>query len=166
MASHLVSDQVFRPYPSLFPSRPTDTAINTLVKHGVCDPTEEAVAVPKIHGANFQASFNVRRVRFWSRKFSPFVPLQSTLGLLCGRRGAYLGPTEDFNGCRATIKEIGLEESMARLFSMLATDQSRVGLKSVTVFFEIYGGAYPHPEVAAPKPKHKCVQSGVWYAPR
>jgi len=62
MASHLVSDQVFRPYPSLFPSRPTDTAINTLVKHGVCDPTEEAVAVPKIHGANFQASFNVRRV--------------------------------------------------------------------------------------------------------
>ena len=92
---------------------------------------------------------------------------QHRAGLRCGRRGAFFGPTEDFNGFRGVSKEIGLESKMRSLFDAAREKAApEKCLEAVTVFFEIYGGAYPHPEVAALKPRPKCVQTGVWYSPR
>jgi hypothetical protein len=103
---------------------------------------------------------------FRSTKSAFCVLRQGTSGLRCGRRGAFFGPEEDFNGFRSVSREIGLEEKMRALFETTRDKFSPRRLEVVTAFFEIYGGAYPHPAVAAARPKPKVVQSGVWYSPR
>ena len=49
---------VFREYPSHFPSRTPVRALATIKRHGYSQ-SEDAVAVPKLHGANFQACYHV-----------------------------------------------------------------------------------------------------------
>ena len=63
-------------------------------------------------------------------------------------------------------REISLDKKMTAVFEAARAWAAPRTVEVVTVFFEIYGGAYPHPAVAAPRPKPKVVQSGVWYSPR
>jgi hypothetical protein len=94
-----VTAHAFRAYPSLLPSRAPEVALATLVTHGVCVPSDEAVAVPKLHGANFQASYHVSGpspLIFRSTK-SPFcsfccVESRALLGFGADAAGRFSGP--------------------------------------------------------------------------
>jgi Rnl2 family RNA ligase len=95
------------------------------------------VATEKIHGANF--CFVV-----------------GAAGARGARRKALLDPGEDFFSHRAV--QAGLEEGLRALWRELGSPEGAL------VYGELYGGGYPHPDVA-PAPGVSPVQTGCWYAP-
>lgn len=56
----------------------------------------------------------------------------------------------------------GVESKLQRIWSALRAD--RPGLKSMVVYGEIFGGAYPHPDVKRTKDAMR-IQKGVFYTP-
>lgn len=93
------------------------------------------VATEKIHGAQLVIGFDGRR-------FS------------VGKRKAWLRDDEPFFGWQLLRARL---ETAAR--AALSGDSV-----AVRVYGELYGGAYPHPDVP-PAPGMSAVQTGVWYSP-
>lgn len=93
------------------------------------------VAVNKYHGANFQLMASAEEV------------------IACSRE-RIIEPAEDFNSHRAM---------MPYLTARAKEIQSYFGV-NISIFFEIFGGSYPHPDV--PKINNfSRVAKGVWYCP-
>nr|WP_263429324.1 RNA ligase family protein [Nannocystis pusilla] len=94
------------------------------------------VALEKIHGAQMLIAVAGEQVRF-------------------GKRKAWLADDEPFFGWQ--LVRAGLAE-VARAAAR------RLGAAVVVFYGELFGGGYPHPEVA-PVPGLQPVQTGIWYAP-
>jgi Rnl2 family RNA ligase len=94
------------------------------------------IATEKIHGANFVVGVTADGVWF-------------------GKRKAWLAPAEPFLGWQLIASE--LAGAAREVFRRLDRPQ-------VVLYGELFGGAYPHPEVPA-APGLQPVQTGVWYAP-
>ena len=99
------------------------------------------VATEKIHGANFSLSYDGESLR-------------------CAKRKAFLEEDQDFFGYQR-VRE-GLEEKIPALF--LALQESIPELSSITVYGELFGGHYPHPDVPE-VPGVSAIQTGVYYSP-
>ncbi|MFT4622731.1 MAG: Rnl2 family RNA ligase [Myxococcota bacterium] len=93
------------------------------------------VATEKIHGAQLVAAVIGGEVRF-------------------GKRKDWLGDAPFF----------GWQLLAPGLIEPLRGVARALGAAEVWVYGELYGGAYPHPDVAA-VPGLQAVQTGVWYAP-
>lgn len=94
------------------------------------------VATEKIHGANFVIGVAGDDVTF-------------------GKRKAWLAEDDAFFGWQLLAKEL------ADRVRVIARE---VGAAQVVCFGELFGGGYPHPDVAA-IPGMTPVQTGIWYAP-
>lgn len=94
------------------------------------------VALEKIHGAQMMIAVQGPEIRF-------------------GKRKAWLDEDEPFFGWQ--LVRAGLAER-ARAAARA------IGAPQVVLYGELFGGAYPHPEVPA-VPGLQPVQTGVWYAP-
>lgn len=98
------------------------------------------VVTEKVHGANFSFVYEKGHLKFAKRK-------------------EYLSWTDDFFGFQLVVKE--LENRVLRLFESLS---SRIEAEKYIIYGELFGGEYPHPEVA-PNKHVQAVQTGVYYAP-
>jgi Rnl2 family RNA ligase len=94
------------------------------------------VAVEKVHGAQLVVAVAGGEVRF-------------------GKRKAWLADDDPFFGWQLVRAELA---EGARAAAALA------GAPAVVLYGELFGGGYPHPDVAA-VPELQPVQTGVWYAP-
>lgn len=94
-----------------------------------------SIASEKVHGAQLVIEAG-RAVRF-------------------GKRKAWLADDEPFFGWQ--LLRASLTESALTIRAALGEDAILYG--------ELFGGAYPHPEVA-PIPGLQAVQTGVWYSPQ
>lgn len=94
------------------------------------------VATEKVHGANFVVGIAGSDVRF-------------------GKRKEWLAPDEPFFGWQLIAPALA---ECARVVARAAT------APQVVCYGELYGGGYPHPDVAA-VPGLSAIQTGVWYAP-
>ncbi|QES46594.1 hypothetical protein DEJ50_00745 [Streptomyces venezuelae] len=128
-------DSGWSPYPKI-PSR---------ARLGEARAAREWVALEKVHGANF--------------------------AVVCDRTGVHPAKRRELLG------ESGLDEffGVGRVWPALAVaaDRCAAALRRtyatepsapVTVYGELAGGCYPHPDVP-PAPGTEPVQTGVWYAP-
>lgn len=106
------------------------------------------IVTEKIHGANSQVAYDINTGEFFY-----------------GKRSEFLEEGEHFYNLRAVIK--GYEKSIADMAQRLKRDLGEFGqrLESMTVFGEICGGSYPHPDVVKDKNASK-VQKGVFYSPK
>lgn len=95
------------------------------------------VATEKIHGAQLVVATDGALVRL-------------------GKRKAWLVPDEPFFGWQLLRGEL---EAKARAFHAALGRGGELHL-----YGELFGGGYPHPEVAA-LPGISAVQTGIWYAP-
>jgi Rnl2 family RNA ligase len=95
------------------------------------------VATEKLHGAQLVVATDGAIVRL-------------------GKRKAWLAPDEPFFGWQLLRHEL---EAKARA---LHAALGRGG--ELHLYGELFGGAYPHPDVAA-LPGISAVQTGIWYAP-
>jgi Rnl2 family RNA ligase len=99
------------------------------------------IVTEKIHGANFCLVTDGAVLR-------------------CAKRKAYLDPDEDFFGHRAV-----LDRNAGAILDLGAqVRKDHPGVAWVFVYGELFGGAYPHPDVP-PDPSVQPVQTGVHYAP-
>ena len=105
----------------------------------VIDPTEEWVALEKIHGCNFSATTNGRVTKWASRS-------------------SYIGDEglRSFNN--ALIATMRYEVSILNLFNKLKEEYP--GLYTVRVFGELFGGTYPGKDLPH---QYKAIQKGVFY---
>lgn len=94
------------------------------------------IATEKIHGANFVIGVRGDEVSF-------------------GKRKAWLAFEEPFFGWQLVAGELA---DAARAAA------KTIGAPQVVFYGELFGGGYPHPEVAA-FPALTPVQTGIWYAP-
>jgi len=132
----------------------------------------EAVATPKIHGSSLQLYY---------------APAAGA-GVVYGRRHAFLPPGTDHYGARGVGATLGLDAKLPALLAYLTdTLKPQPRATGVTVYGEVYGGLYKHPDAAPtpaatgaaaaattksrkpkkpkPTPTPKPVQVGVMYAP-
>jgi Rnl2 family RNA ligase len=93
------------------------------------------VATEKIHGGQLVLGFDGR-------------------ALHVGKRKAWLRPDEAFFGWQL----------LRPRFAVAAEAALDRGGAAVRIYGELYGGAYPHPDVP-PAPGMAPVQTGVWYSP-
>jgi Rnl2 family RNA ligase len=101
----------------------------------------EWVVTEKIHGANFCLVTDGVTIRAAKRK-------------------GFLAPGEDFFGHEAVVERLG--PSVLRLAGWVL--EQAPGASLVYVHGELFGGAYPHPDVA-PDPAVQAAQTGCWYSP-
>jgi Rnl2 family RNA ligase len=99
------------------------------------------VVTEKIHGANFC-----------------FVVDES--GIQCAKRRALLEADEDFFGHRSLAAR--KSDALRSLFA--GVRRCDPGVSAIMVYGELFGGAYPHRDVA-PDPGVSAVQTGCYYAP-
>ena len=95
------------------------------------------VATEKVHGAQVVVGTTGRVTRV-------------------GKRKAWLEDGEAFFGWQLLRGE--LEDAAQRVF------EAQEGASVVRLYGELYGGAYPHPDVQA-SPGASPVQTGIWYSP-
>ncbi|WP_192579174.1 RNA ligase family protein [Dyadobacter aurulentus] len=98
------------------------------------------VATEKIHGANFRFIYHDK-------------------SLLFGKRKELLTWKDDFFGFQ--IVAAALEERVVHLFETIVKDYQT---KNVILYGELFGGLYPHEQVAINKDV-EAVQSGIFYSP-
>ena len=94
------------------------------------------VATEKIHGANFVVGVAGDEIEF-------------------GKRKSWLAPEDAFFGWQLLARELA---DPVRALARAA------GAAQVICFGELFGGAYPHPDVDA-IPGLSAVQTGIWYSP-
>lgn len=99
------------------------------------------VVTEKIHGANFCLVTDGRAVR-------------------CANRRHFLAPDEPFFGYQRLLAR--LEQPVRAAWALARRE--RPGLERLALYGELFGGAYPHPDVP-PDPLVQPVQTGVYYAP-
>ncbi|MFI8522376.1 RNA ligase family protein [Streptomyces sp. NPDC085481] len=131
----MASDSGWSPYPKI-PSR---------ARLGEAPAAREWVALEKVHGANFAVVCDRAGVRPAKRRE------------LLGESGL-----DDFFGVGRIWPALAVaaERCAAALRRAHDADHS----VPVTVYGELAGGRYPHPDVP-PSPGTEPVQTGVWYAP-
>lgn len=95
----------------------------------------------KVHGAN--VSF-----------------LCDDLDIRMARRTAVLDPLEPFFGYQEVLERYS--GHIYHIYNLLRL--SYPAMTSIAVYGELFGGAYPHPDVE-PIPGARPVQPGIWYAP-
>ena len=95
------------------------------------------VATEKIHGAQLVVATDGTEVRV-------------------GKRKAWLEDDDTFFGWQ--VLRHALTEAVREMHARLADTQA------LYVYGELFGGAYPHPDVE-PTPALHAVQTGVWYSP-
>ncbi|UUC45141.1 RNA ligase family protein [Flavobacterium cerinum] len=98
------------------------------------------VVTEKVHGANFSFVYQNGTLKFAKRK-------------------DYLKWTDDFFGFQLVVNK--LEDNMLRLFEKLSNE---IPGEKYIVYGELFGGQYPHPEVAPIADLH-AIQTGVYYTP-
>lgn len=98
------------------------------------------VVTEKVHGANFSFVYENGSLKFAKRK-------------------EYLNWTDDFFGFQLVVST--LENNILRLFEKLSSD---IAAEKYIIYGELFGGKYPHPEVAPVKDIH-AIQTGVYYTP-
>lgn len=103
---------------------------------GAAPPGGPWVALEKVHGAQMVVAVAEREVRF-------------------GKRKAWLAHDDPFFGWQLLRAPLTLAVQAA---------QARLAAHTVVLYGELYGGSYPHPDVA-PVPGLSPVQTGIWYAP-
>lgn len=109
------------------------------------------VLLEKVHGSNFSIWFDGKTMK-------------------CAKRSGWLSPTESFYNFQTVLDEV--EEKVKTIFSTLHDKTWRIsntkGIKqspkSITVFGELCGGFYDHPDVPR-NPKAIKVQKEVQYHP-
>ncbi|MEW6498221.1 MAG: RNA ligase family protein [Cyanobacteriota bacterium] len=100
------------------------------------------VVTEKIHGANFGIVTDGSEVRFAKRK-------------------EFLQPDEDFFDYQSLSNQLAAQAK--QIFKILQSQQNR--LLRVSVYGELFGGDYPHPDV--PAVAHvQAVQTGIYYSPK
>lgn len=99
------------------------------------------VVTEKIHGANFCVAIDEH-------------------GVHAAKRKRWLDPQEDFFGHRRLLTR--LQGPLLALAS--EARQGREQGTAILIYGELFGGAYPHPQVT-PVPGVEPVQTGVWYTP-
>lgn len=98
------------------------------------------VATEKVHGANFSFVYENGLLKFAKRK-------------------GYLAWNDDFFGFQLVVNT--LENKIIKLFENLST---QIPGSKYIVYGELFGGAYPHPEVTK-HPNLHAIQTGVYYSP-
>jgi len=99
------------------------------------------VVTEKIHGANFSFWYDGKKFRM-------------------AKRTGWIADDENFYGIERSKHY--LTERVRELYSRFKNKNKNIDY--IAVFGEVYGGTYPHPEVAA-FPNAKKVQKGVYYCP-
>lgn len=112
--------------------------ISAIMKQGFGDL--EYVVQEKVHGANLC-----------------FITDGQTI--LTARRNELILDDEIFYN-----SNLVLEKYQSKIFELFLDVSERFHAKSVTVFGEIFGGGYPHPEVPV-DPNAQLVQRGIYYCP-
>lgn len=105
------------------------------------EPGDLWVATPKYHGTNT----------------SVWVPMAKDEPLAFGRRGGFLKEGEAHYGYQTLLPSLCDWSTLRLGFA------HREDLEAVVVYGELYGGAYPHPEV--PSSGATKVQPSVYYSP-
>ena len=82
------------------------------------------------------------------------------LDVRMARRTAILDPLEPFYGYQAVLERYS--GHIYHIFNLVRL--ACPSMTSIAVYGELFGGAYPHPDVP-PHPRAKPVQKGVWYSP-
>ncbi len=103
---------------------------------GAAPPGGPWVALEKVHGAQMVVAVDGEGVHF-------------------GKRKAWLRHDEPFFGWQLLRAPLTIAAHAAR---------ARLAVDTVVLYGELYGGAYPHPDVPA-VPGLAPVQTGIWYAP-
>lgn len=103
---------------------------------GAAPPGGPWVALEKVHGAQMVIAVDGEGVHF-------------------GKRKAWLRHDEPFFGWQLLRAPLTIAAHAAR---------ARLAVDTVVLYGELYGGAYPHPDVPA-VPGLAPVQTGIWYAP-
>jgi Rnl2 family RNA ligase len=103
---------------------------------GAAPPGGPWVALEKIHGAQMVLAVAGDELQF-------------------GKRKAWLAHDEPFFGWQLLRTQLTTAAHAAR---------ARLAAHTVVLYGELYGGSYPHPDVAA-VPGLAPVQTGIWYAP-
>jgi Rnl2 family RNA ligase len=98
------------------------------------------VVTEKIHGANFCFVVDGSTVR-------------------CANRRQFLASDDLFFGYERVLARL-----RARVLAVAALVRQRIDTPRVAIYGELFGGAYPHPDVP-PDPSVQPVQTGVFYAP-
>lgn len=98
------------------------------------------VVTEKVHGANFSFTYENRTLGFAKRKAS-------------------LHWSDDFFGFQLVVQK--LEEQVLSLFENLSLEFPAL---KYTIYGELFGGTYPHPEVTV-VPDIYAIQTGVYYSP-
>ena len=101
----------------------------------------------KVHGANTQFTYNLLSKEFF-----------------IGSRSKFLEDGEPFFNVQACVEPF--KDNVLQLVSILSDELAKYGQRivSVSVFGEVCGGCYPHPDVPLDKKAVK-VQKGVYYSP-
>ena len=128
----------FKQYPSI--GKASDEAWMERVRSAVKPETLFAVQ-EKVDGANVSIITDGQEVRM-------------------ARRTALLEPGEPFFGWEAVLDRY--EWPVCHIFNRLSLDYPEI--TAVAVYGELFGGAYPHPDVCN-APGRKPVQKSVWYSP-
>ncbi len=100
------------------------------------------VVTEKIHGANFGITTNGSEVCFAKRK-------------------EFLQPQEEFFDYQSLANQ--LAHQVKEIFKILQKEQTQAF--RLTVYGELFGGEYPHPEVPD-VPHVQAVQTGIYYSPK
>ena len=109
---------------------------------GSDDCTTLWVATHKIHGVNMSVTIH-----------------RDAAKVAYGRRTAYLKPDEKFHDFMDVLPHVAKWRNLLTSFPDTTA--------CVTVYGELFGGSYPHPDVKVSKKAAaiKPVQRGVWYSP-
>jgi len=103
---------------------------------------KEYVILEKVHGANLSYYTNDGQ-QFYAAK-----------------RSGQVKPDEQFYNCQAILEQI--LPNLKAIWTDLKTENDN--LEQLTIFGEVIGGSYPHPEVKR-NPKALKVQKGIFYSP-
>ena len=128
---------------------------------GSADKGVAWAATHKLHGVNVSvtieggASGGVGRAEDGSDAARPSPTLSYA------RRNGFLKPSENFYGFMDVLPRAG---DWGGLFQDLVAADPHA--RRVTVFGELYGGHYPHPDVPPASPRPSIVQKGVRYHPQ
>ena len=137
----MTTESSFTKYPSIELSE-KEFIVNKIKNHGYA--LQPYVITEKIHGANTQICYNCITGEFEY-----------------GKRTGVLESDEKFYGAQACFENI--KENIIDLATYLKPTLTKK-LEVVKVFGEIFGGAYPHPDVQRNTRATK-VQKGVYYSP-
>ena len=118
----------------------------TLTEFGPEPPNAEYIVTEKIHGANF----------------SIVARPDGTVGF--ASRSGLLADTDNFFGMRSFELHTLLGRRAQALREGLVAQGVATADAIVTIYGELFGGGYPHPDVPSTKGA-RPVQKGIWYSP-